>query len=134
MKLRELYPSKYLKADDVEDMGGEVRALIKCLKIEELQDNEGKSEDKPVLYFLRVDKGLVLNKTNADLIATMHGDETDNWTGKEVLLVTESVTAFGQTRPAIRVRVPRKPAPTTAATAAALGAANPAPDPAESFS
>lgn len=106
--IKDLYPSKYLKADDVDEMGGEVRAVIKALKIEELQDPEHGKQDKPILYFLRMDKGLVLNKTNAEIIATAHGPDTDNWVSKEILLITEPVTAFGQTKPAIRVRVPRK--------------------------
>lgn len=118
MKLRDLYPSKYLKADDIEEEGGEVRALIKGIKIEELQDSEGGKQDKPVLYFLRIDKGLVLNKTNAETIGEVHGDETEAWVGKEVLLVTERVTAFGKTAPAIRIRVPKKSsAPAPAAVA-----------------
>lgn len=119
MKLRDLYPSRFLKADDIEEEGGEVRALIKCVKIEELQDPERGKEDKPILYFLRIEKGLVMNKTNAETIGDAFGDETDAWVGKEVLLVTERVTAFGKTAPAIRIRIPRKPtsAPVTAAAA-----------------
>lgn len=117
MRLRELYPSKYLKAEDISETAeGEVRALIKGIKIEELQDPEGGKQDKPILYFLRIEKGLVMNKTNAETIGDAYGDETDAWVGKEVLLVTERVTAFGKTAPAIRIRIPKKPtsAPVTA--------------------
>lgn len=110
MKLKDLYPSRFLKAEDITDEGGEVRALIKSVKIEELQDPERGKEDKPVVYFLRIDKGLVLNKTNAEIIGEAYTDETDNWPGKEVLLVTERVTAFGKTAPAIRIRIPKKQA------------------------
>lgn len=122
MKLRDLYPSKYLKADDIEEEGGELRALIKGVKIEELQDSEGGKQDKPILYFLRIDKGLVMNKTNAETIGDSYGDDTDAWTGKEVLLVTERVTAFGKTAPAIRIRIPKKAAaPAPAAEPVAAG-------------
>lgn len=119
MKLKDLYPSKYLKAADIDEEGGEVRALIKCIKIEELQDPERGKEDKPILYFLRIDKGLVMNKTNAEIIGDAYGDETDTWPGKEILLVTEKVTAFGKTAPAIRIRIPRAPKPAQAVPAAA---------------
>lgn len=129
MLIKDLYPSRYLKADDVDEMGGEVRAIIKNMKLEEMDDPERGKQDKPILYFLRVEKGLVLNKTNAEIIAGAHGLDTDGWSGKEILLVTEPVTAFGQTKPAIRVRIPRKaPTPAAAATAQA-----PATDPADSF-
>lgn len=129
MKLKELYPSKYVKADDIEEEGGEVRALIKGIKIEELQDSEGGKEDKPVLYFIRMEKGLVLNKTNALTISDAYGDETDAWAGKEVLLVTERVTAFGKTAPAVRIRIPKKaPAPAPAPAAEPVAAGTPADD------
>lgn len=108
--LKDLYPSRYLKADDIDEQGGEVRAVISKIKMEEMQDPERGKEDKPILYFLRMEKGVVLNKTNALTIGAAYGPDTDGWIGKEVLLVTEMVTAFGETKPAIRVRVPRKQA------------------------
>lgn len=130
MRMKELYPSKYLKADDVDEQGGEVSALIKTVKLEEMQDNEGAKEDKPVLYFNNVPKGMVLNRTNADRISAVYGDESDNWRGKPVTLYTEQVTAFGKTTNAIRLRVAKpKAAPVVQAEPAAEGA----PDPADSF-
>jgi len=107
MKMRELYPSKYLKADDVDEAGGEARALIKSVKLEEMQDNEGNKDEKPILYFTNLPKGMVMNKTNADRIAAVYGDESDDWRGKEIILYTEPVTAFGKTANAIRVKVPK---------------------------
>lgn len=125
--MKELYPSKYLKADDVEEEGGEVRALIKGIKLEELQNNEGQNEEKPILYFTNLAKGLVLNRTNADRIAAVHGDESDEWRGKEIILYTEPITAFGKTANAIRVKIPKPPAkalagqPTVPPVGVALG-------------
>ena len=131
MKMKEMYPSKYLKADDVDEQGGEVSALIKTVRLEEMQDNEGAKEDKPVLYFNNVPKGMVLNKTNADRISAAYGDESDGWRGKPVTLYTEQVTAFGKTTNAIRLRVAKPKV--AAATAPAEPAAPPAEDPAEAF-
>lgn len=130
MRMKELYPSKYLKADDVDEQGGEVAAVIKTVKLEEMQDNEGAKEDKPVLYFNNVMKGMVLNRTNADRICAVYGDESDGWRGKPVTLYTEQVTAFGKTTNAIRLRVPKpqaqkQPMPSDHLPVAA--------DPAESF-
>lgn len=123
--LKDLYPSAYLKADDIDEQGGEVRAIISKIKMEELQSSEGGKEDKPILYFLRTEKGLVLNKTNAMTIGAAYGPDTDGWTGKEILLVTEMVTAFGETKPAIRVRVRKAPAVKAAAPAAEAPPADP---------
>lgn len=109
MKMKEMYPSKYLKADDVEEFGGEVNVTIKTVRLEEMQDNEGAKEDKPVLYFNQHAKGMVLNKTNADRISAVYGDESEEWRGKSITLYTEQVTAFGKTTNAIRVRIAKKP-------------------------
>lgn len=105
MKLSQVFPSRYLKGDDVE---GETIVVIKELVFDKMKDEDGKEEEKPVLLFKGVEKGLVLNKTNATRIAEQHGDETDNWTGKRITLTTESVTAFGKTQWAIRVKPERQ--------------------------
>lgn len=104
MKMHELYPSRWLKSEDIE---GETPVVIKELVFDKMKDEDGKEEEKPVLLFKGVDKGLVLNKTNAQRIAEQHGDETDLWTGKKITLTTESVTAFGKTQWAIRVKPER---------------------------
>lgn len=117
MTMKELYPSKYLKADDVDEQGGEVAGIIKGVRLEEMQDSEGVKEDKPVLYFSNLPKGMALNRTNADRIAAVYGPETEEWRGKVVTLYTEQVTAFGKTTNAIRLRV-QKPKPVAAAAAA----------------
>ena len=108
MKLNEMFPSKYISADDLE---GEDRVVsISKISIERMKTKEGGEEEKPVIWFRNVDKGMVLNRTNADRITAQHGDETDNWVGKQVTLTTESVTAFGETKWAVRVKaVPPKP-------------------------
>lgn len=128
MKLTQLFPSKFLKADDID---GEVQAIITKLAWERMKDDEGKEEDKPILYFLKVEKGLVLNKTNAKRISEIHGDETDDWPGKKIILTKEWVEAFGKADWAIRVKMqpPGRPQPTPAAAPAA-----PAGDPADTFS
>jgi hypothetical protein len=106
MKLSEVFPSRWLKSEDIE---GETLVVIKELVFDKMRNEDGKDEEKPVLLFKGVDKGLVLNKTNAERISEQHGDETDNWTGKKITLTTESVTAFGKTQWAIRVK-PERPA------------------------
>lgn len=126
MKLTEVFPSKYLNSDD---LGGDDQiATIMRLTFEKMKDTEGKEEDKPVLWFRGIDKGLVLNKTNATRISQQHGDETDNWVGKSITLTSESVTAFGETKFAIRVKAqpPRPPAGKPSAFAKASPQAEPA--------
>lgn len=116
MKLTEMFPSRWLSADDID---AETRVTISKISFEKMQDNEGKEQDKPVLWFLRVDKGLVLNKTNGERIAEQHGDDTDGWLGKTIILTKEMVTAFGKSGWAIRVKPTPPPAKTNALAAAA---------------
>ena len=102
MKMAELFPSKYLKAIDLD--ADEVFTM-ESLKQEELGD-----EAKPVVYFEEIDKGLVLNRTNANMIASQHGQDTEKWAGKRITLFATEVDFRGQQTLAIRVRMrpPRK--------------------------
>jgi len=64
-------------------------------------------DTKLVLYFAGKEKGLVLNKTNANNIAAIYGTDTDGWVGKSVVLVEALVDFQGRSVPAIRVRGPQ---------------------------
>ena len=95
----EAFPSNYLKAADLNNRT--VKVKIKEVVFEEI----GKNKDrKPIAYFDKVKKGLVLNKTNAVEVAATHGDQMENWTGKEIELFSMMVPFQGQNVPAIRVR------------------------------
>lgn len=118
MKRSEMYPSKYLSADDID---GEVVVTIKSVRMETMKDNEGQEQEKPVVFFKESQKAMVLNKTNADRIFEQVDEDTDNWPGKQITLIVESVTAFGETKWAIRVK-PTRPAPKAGALKSALKA------------
>ena len=72
------------------------------VEFEVLGDNK-----KLILYFEGKDRGLVLNKTNANNIANAYGDDTDDWIGKQIVLFEAMVDFQGRTVPAIRVRMPQ---------------------------
>ena len=80
MKISAAYPSKYLKAADLQDR--EHKMIIAKVELEPIGDDD----HKPVVYFTKAKKGLVCNKTNAKAIAAAYGDDTDEWTGKEIVL------------------------------------------------
>jgi hypothetical protein len=113
MKMNDMFPSKYLTSQDILDMDEEPTFRIKKVVFETLKNQEGQEEEKPILYFVEAEKGIVLNRTNASTIVQMFGDDTDAWKGKPITLGTDMVTAFGATKPAIRVRLRKanKPAP-----------------------
>ncbi len=112
MKMSKAFPSNYLKAADLE--GREPIVTIDRVEMTEIGD-EG---DKPVLYFVGKEKGLVLNKTNANTITDILGnDDTDFWHGQRIKLITAKVEYQGKRVPAIRIEeaeAPKRPEPTTA--------------------
>jgi hypothetical protein len=107
MRSGEVFPSKFLKA---EDLDGDVIVIIESVKMEKFTDPQTKREsEKPVMFLRDVDKPVVLNKTNWAMIAKQHGDESDEWTGKEITLTVMSVESFGDVVDAIRVKPATRP-------------------------
>jgi len=98
MNLDQMYPSKWLKAGDLQ--GQTIPVVIMRVVMEDVGDEAG----KPVAYFQGKEKGLVLNKTNAMSIGLVHGQDTDGWTGKTIELFPAVVMFQGQNVPCIRVR------------------------------
>lgn len=101
MNYKLLFPSQYLGAHDLG--GKDAVVTIKKVVIEELKTERG-SERKPIMYFDKTEKKLVLNKTNATSIAALYGKEVEGWYGKRITLYGAMVSAFGKEAEAIRVR------------------------------
>ncbi len=122
MRISESYPSKYLKAADLD---GQDRTVTISSCVKELIGQGVDQEPKPVVYFNGGKKGLILNVTNARAIAEDYGDDTETWPGREIVLLVREVDFKGKLTPAIRVRVPAAaPQPTVQHAPAA-----PAPQP-----
>ncbi len=99
--LNEMYPSKWLKAADCDD--GDLIVTIRDVG-QEYVGQEGEADQKWVIYFHEVEKGLILNKTNSRAIAKLHGESTDDWIGKRIALFSMEVQFKQDVVPAIRVR------------------------------
>lgn len=104
MNIDQCYPSKYLKSDDLDE---DVTYTIRKVEIENLSQGKDKDE-KPIVYFEEVEKGIVLNVTNKNTIKGMYGPDTDGWVGKQVTLFATEVEFKGEMTMAIRIRL-RKP-------------------------
>ena len=89
------------------------------IKLEEIGQEK---TSKPVLFFIEETRGMVLNKTNAGMIAHIYGNSTDAWLGKPIQLHVEPVAFQGKIVDAIRVRVPTAPAAPVAQPVAAPAA------------
>lgn len=105
------YSSKYLKHQDVGM--AEYTVVIRDCMIEDVGTDQ-KPEQKPVLYFEQADKGLVLNRTNADELHALFGSyDTDIMKGQQIILFTVATTnPAGQPTRGIRLRGVPRPAAT----------------------
>ncbi len=111
------FPGKYLGIIDV-DGKEEILFTIRALRQDDVQNPDGGTEQKPVLSFEETDKGLILNRTNADSVAALHGPDVNNWAGQKILLYTEKgLYAYGKKWDVLRVRDYLPPTNQTAATA-----------------
>ena len=93
-----LFPTKYIKAADLNNQ--DVQVQITGLAIEEIEEGE----NKPVLRFAGHQQGLVLNKTNALVIAEMYGEDYDQWVGRTITLYATKCDMAGKRVDCIRVR------------------------------
>jgi hypothetical protein len=100
MNINEVFDSKYLRAADLQ--GKTPVVTITQIEMAKMQDGQ----NKPCIFLNNKPKGLVLNKTNATMIAKLYGGETDAWIGKQVRLITAWVEYQGDTVQAIRIRPP----------------------------
>jgi hypothetical protein len=107
VKIGTAFPSKYIKAADLNDK--EHLLTISGVKIEDV-GGQGSEEDKPVIYFVGKSKGCVLNRTNAMAIASKYGDDTEEWVDKPVNVYPDTTMFQGKMVDCIRMRVPAAPA------------------------
>jgi hypothetical protein len=103
MKRDEFFPSKYFKAFDLE----EPWTLTIATASKETFAFNGKESSKCVLSFYEQGaKALIVNATNWDAIAKLHGDDTDDWLNKKIQLYASKVKIDGEWKDSISVRAP----------------------------
>lgn len=123
MRVSQAFPSKYVKAADLQD-----RAHLLTIRAVTMEDVGG-GDTKPVLYFQNAEKGVVLNRTNAETIAFCYTDETDNWIGKQIEVYPDTTHFQGKLVPCVRVRRPMPPAQNGQAFGASAPPSAPVGDP-----
>jgi hypothetical protein len=106
MRVSDAFPSKHLKADDLR--GATIRVTIEKYALEEIGQEKSR---KVVLYFRNKEKGLVLNKTNATNIETMHGPNIDEWVGCEIELFPSMTDYQGKSVDCVRCKPVRPQRP-----------------------
>src|SRR5690606_22244514 len=101
MYASEFFASRFLSAADLKERSCTV--TIDRFESVELNDKEGPKR-RPVIYFQGKEKGMVLNKTNAFYIASLHGDDMNGWIGKSIELYPDRVLVGNEMKPCVRVR------------------------------
>lgn len=125
MKLSEAFPSNFLKSEDLN--GRDVMLTIQSASMEKVGN-----DNRLVLTFNGTQKSMICNKTNANRIAFLYGDETDDWRGKQIIVTSEFVEFQGRTVKGLRVKPPGKPQqprPTTPQPPAMASQLGPEPPP-----
>ena len=127
--INEMKKSSFLKK---EDCGAGILVTIKEVVQENVAKEGAPEELKWCCFFNELEKPMVLNSTNVQLIAQITKQEnTDNWPGWKVVLFNDpSVSYSGKMIGGIRVRAPRGQAAKKAAPAPAPAPVTPAPAPA----
>lgn len=101
---RSLYDKDFIGAWDLQE--GDLTVTIKKVKGGELTSVGGRKSKKPVVFMAHTEKGFALNATNGKTIASLYGNYTEKWTGKQITLyksMTRSPDGSGDVE-CIRVR------------------------------
>ena len=100
MKIEKAFPSKYLRAADIE---APFVATVEDVAMMQFEDGE-----KPVLA-LNNGQQIVLNRTRASALASGFGTgETEDWPGLRVAVSVERIPYRGTEVDAIKLAVPAK--------------------------
>jgi hypothetical protein len=92
---------KYLNVKAAVQMDGKIYTIY-AVKGELVDEKDIKP--KMVIEFKGVEKTLVVNKTNRDILIAAFGDETDAWVGKNVVLHIVMTQFQGQATQGIQLK------------------------------
>jgi hypothetical protein len=113
MKIGDMIESKYLKQSDVD---GETLVTVVSLKKVNVARDDEDPEYRWTVKFEELPKPMVLNATNIKRMGKALGDDTDEWTGKQVVVYVDPDIVFGgnvvgglRIRASARKVVPAKP-------------------------
>src|ERR1700726_3094605 len=102
MKKGDVFPSKYLKSEDL--LGKAMTVTIAGAPFETLKAPDGREQGKTVLYFAGAKKCFPLNLTNWQSVAEICGDDTDDWVSNKIVLYPSKTQMGGKVVDCIRIR------------------------------
>jgi hypothetical protein len=105
MKLDDMLESKFLKQSDFPQ---DRLLTIVGVKRENIAKEDEAPEYRWTVKFKELDKPMVANSTNLKRIFRICGDDTDDWTGKRIVVYVDPDIEFGgKVVGGLRVRAPK---------------------------
>lgn len=99
-KVTEMIQSKFLRKEDVDD---DLLVTVKKILLEDMPGDGG--EQRWVVYFRELPKGLVLNVTTIRTFEAAFGGDSDDWIGNKVTLYVDHGVSFkGKVVGGLRIR------------------------------
>lgn len=109
MRMGDAFPSAFLKADQI--------SRPTDVQIDKVEMHEFDEGEKPVVYFVGKDPGVVLNKTRWTALTELcQSEESDDWIGHWVVVTTGKVMFQGKQINAIKFERSSKADPPPPAT------------------
>jgi len=110
MNQQEAMPPKYLNGENETIPFEGKKVTIESAAHEMVKDPMTEKEtQKFVVRFEDIDSGLILNKTNAEVLFKGLAKNTDEWEGKEVIVYRTHGEAFGKPKDMVRLRLVETP-------------------------
>ena len=103
MKRNDIFPGRFLKPNDI-PIDPLTVTIRRVEMVNVVQPSTGQPMQRLSVFFDGLDRPLVCNRTNFDTIASLHGEETDNWHGKAITLYRTKTELGGAERDCIRVQ------------------------------
>lgn len=83
----QLFPGRFIKAGEMH--GRPVTLTVKDVYLDQLEDESGREKPQAVIAFNETPREMALNKTNAQCIVSMFGQDSGDWIGKRITLCPE---------------------------------------------
>lgn len=112
-KLSEMMPSKYLKKEDLDEHDGELLVTVKKIAHRNVAKDGDPEEMKWLCKFAELDKPMIMNSTNLQLMAkALASEDSDDWIGGKVMLYNDPGIQFqGRVVGGLRIKAaPKKKA------------------------
>lgn len=102
--VRQMFDSAYIGAWDLQGKDATV-TIARVVAGELAKAGTSKKDKAPIMYFEGKDKGMVLNKTNMRIIASLYGGfKVKQWIGKPITLFATTCQFGPNTVDCIRVK------------------------------